>query len=253
MLCKPIKSVPDFDANWVAERKYDGIRAIITVLNKEYYIETRTGQDVTHRFPEIKPVFTHTPYIIDGEICCFDTYGKTEFQAMQKRTQRDANIAEYAELYPATFVAFDTLTVDALDVMHHPLLERKDYLRYFTESLYSNIWKAQSEHPYRYDISRCEQDGWEGLVYKNVNSSYQPNKRGGDWLKYKFLKHGQFWVVGFTHGMGRRHEYFGALVLADFDDGVYHYRGQVGTGFTDMDLIELTDGFKFTVKTDDQV
>jgi bifunctional non-homologous end joining protein LigD len=251
MLCKAIKRIPDLDSNWTVQRKYDGIRAIITVLNNEYFIETRTGQDVTHRFPELHPNFTHTPYIIDGEICCFDDYGFTAFQAIQKRTQRDALINDFAAKYPATFVAFDTLSIDALDVMHHPLHERMDYLSHFVTPD-GHFIKVPSEQTDQLIPQVCESMGWEGLVYKNLHSPYQAGKRGSDWQKFKFLKHGYYWVVGFTHGMGRRQEYFGALVLADLVAGRYKYRGQVGTGFTDMDLIELTDSFKFTTELENR-
>lgn len=239
MLCKPTKVLID-SPDYIVERKYDGIRVQLSVDSTRHYIETRTGQDITHRFPEIQPKIVHQAYILDGEICHFGDNDVTDFQALQARVQRNADVDYYASLYPATLVVFDCLMIDCIGNLHQSLLERKAHLEYFTTD---RIIKA----PYReaYTLTEADVPHWEGLIYKRKLSQYEPGKRTSDWMKYKFVKREKVWVVGFTHGMGRRSNSFGALIVARLIDGVYCYAGTVGTGYTDMDLEILMDMFKF--------
>lgn len=250
MLCKSTKVPLKADDNWIVEQKYDGIRAIMTVRDNEYWIETRTGQDITRRFPELRP--NHgllTTYILDGEIVTFDEAGRTDFQQLQSRIQRDNDILEYAEMYPAFYVVFDCLMVDGIDTMQSPLLYRKGVINNFVTT---HISESGWQYADGVNVRELEAIGYEGVVYKLVNSLYLPGKRGPDWQKYKFTKKEVVWAVGFTHGVGKREGYFGALIVADFIDGKYKYKGTVGTGYTDLDLIELSNSFELVTTQADR-
>lgn len=239
-LCKTIKA-PLIDKDYIMEQKFDGIRAQLTVNSDRYRIESRGGQEITHRFPEIQPLHKRESYVLDGEIVHFNVAGLTDFQAIQARVQREADIEYYASLYPAVFVAFDCLMYESSLITNElSLLGHKDLLPFFETP---NIQIA----PYWLNgiVDKNTHSTWEGFIYKRKDSLYQPGKRSSSWLKYKFVKRETVWAVGFTHGIGRRSGYFGALIVARLADGAYRYAGTVGTGYTDLDLDNITGSFNF--------
>src|SRR5262249_403213 len=73
--------------------------------------------------------------------------------------------------------------------------------------------------------------GFEGIVAKRRNSSYQPGKRSSAWLKYKRIHTTEFVVGGYTRGKGER-DPLGALLLGYWSDGGLRYAGHVGSGLT---------------------
>ncbi len=81
----------------------------------------------------------------------------------------------------------------------------------------------------------------EGIVSKRASSAYHAG-RSSDWLKIKRLESDEFAVVGYTHPKGSRTG-FGSLLLARPDPklaGGWIYAGRVGSGFTDLQLRELS-------------
>ena len=70
--------------------------------------------------------------------------------------------------------------------------------------------------------------GLEGIVGKRAASPYV-SKRSPDWIKINAAKSDDFVVVGYLPpkqgGKG-----FGALLLAQYRDGVLTYAGRVGSG-----------------------
>lgn len=81
----------------------------------------------------------------------------------------------------------------------------------------------------------------EGIMAKKRNSSYLPGKRSKLWLKVKVHHTEECLVIGYTRGRGDREKYFGALHLGQYEDEILHYRGKVGTGFTDAMMAELSE------------
>lgn len=62
--------------------------------------------------------------------------------------------------------------------------------------------------------------------------------RSRDWLKLKCSAQQELVIGGFTPPRGSRTD-LGALLLGHFADGVLHYAGKVGTGFTQATLRDL--------------
>src|SRR5438094_685055 len=80
---------------------------------------------------------------------------------------------------------------------------------------------------------------WSSMVAaKRHDSSYQPGRRGGSWLKIKHQRTQEVVVGGWRPGNGRREGGVGSLLLAvNAGDGL-RYVGRVGTGFNDRQLEE---------------
>jgi bifunctional non-homologous end joining protein LigD len=80
--------------------------------------------------------------------------------------------------------------------------------------------------------------GLEGIISKRASAPYRGG-RGKDWLKVKCVREQEFVVGGYTDPGGAR-KGLGALHVGAYDDaGVLHYRGKVGTGFSDATLRQL--------------
>jgi len=70
---------------WVAEVKYDGTRALLIKSEDGFMIQNRRGINYTRRLPEITEEAENIPgtFILDGEICCFNSDGVSVFTPCQ--------------------------------------------------------------------------------------------------------------------------------------------------------------------------
>src|SRR5205823_8860952 len=84
--------------------------------------------------------------------------------------------------------------------------------------------------------------GLEGIIAKRADSCYEPGRRGGAWLKVKNMRREEFTIVGWEPGEGRREHRIGSLLVArhDPETGELVYAGEVGTGFTERTLDDLS-------------
>lgn len=223
-LCK-LTTEPFCNPDWIWERKFDGTRII---ADTNYHTLTaRSGSDKTEIFPELD-ISTTTSAILDGEVISAD--GLSFQECIQHRVNRYSFTIDF----PTKYMVFDIMEVDGEDICGLELSNRKDIL---SEILIPSATCQVVEY-YNDGIALYKQaidNSWEGVVGKNLRSLYEEGKRR--WLKIKVWQHGQFWVVGFTNGTGKRSGVIGALELED-NNG--NYVGKVGTGFNDLELMEIT-------------
>ncbi|MGY0489552.1 non-homologous end-joining DNA ligase [Streptomyces sp. WG-D5] len=221
----------DFPQGWIFERKLDGIRVLAVRENGRTTIRSRSGRRLDATYPEIVEALDAqegADFTVDGEIVAY-AHGRTDFARLQQRMgltrPRDVAASDVAVKY----YVFDLLRVDGSDVRRLPLRTRKSLLRRaltFTDPLRLSTHRNEGGADLLADACRR---GWEGLIAKRADSTYQP-RRSGDWLKLK-CAHGQEFVVGgFTEPTGSR-EGIGALLLGYYEDDRLRYAGKVGTGF----------------------
>ena len=240
MLATPGK--PFSDPKWVFELKYDGYRLFAEKRGGEVTLYSRAGNDFTTTFPEIVEIVAALPFsqlIVDGEVVVLDARGLPSFALLQKRGRltRRADVARAALELPASIYAFDLLAFEGLDLRGLPLLERKAALRVLLPVAgalrYSEHFDEQGEAMF----DEAERMGLEGIIGKRAASPYV-SKRSTDWIKINAAKSDDFVVVGYLPpkqgGKG-----FGALLLAQYRDGVLTYAGRAGSGFTARDFAAL--------------
>ena len=233
---------PFDNKDWVFEVKWDGVRAIL-LRNKAKgitEIQSRNGKNITHRYPEITKaidsvVKNNESIVLDGEIVVLNKEGIPDFQMHQKRmnveSQRD--IEFLSNDIPATYFVFDILYIDGRNVEDLQLSDRRKILN-----------SLIAEGSKRIRISEyIEQEGkalfksvierrLEGIVAKHKHSKYHEGIRSSAWLKIKAILTQDCVVIGYTKGEGNRHDYFGSLILAAYDDkGKLHFIGHSGSGF----------------------
>ena len=218
---------------WVYEEKYDGDRILAYKEGARVLLLSRNSKDNTGRFPNIAAAIAKlrpTALLLDGEVVVFDKKRVSRFQLLQQ----DRGEPRYA--------VFDCLFADGKDLRREPLSARRRALERVVSSkgvvLLSRRLAANGLAAYEI----AKRDGYEGLVAKDLSSSYV-GKRSRSWLKVKVHQEDEFVIVGYTSPAGSR-KYFGSLLLGAYANGMLHYVGKVGTGFSEATLATLYRQFQ---------
>lgn len=228
------------DPAWFYERKFDGERCLAYRSGDRLRLMTRNKQQVNSTYPELAEALAAqdcADFIVDGEVVAFEG-SQTSFEKLQQRLGVRNPGASLRAAVPVYFYLFDVLWANGRDVRELPLRQRKQVLRgllsFGKPIRYTTHRTRNGESYYAYACA----SGWEGLVVKRADASYQPG-RSKDWLKFKCQAGQEFVIGGYTDPKGSRTG-FGALLLGYYDpDGRLAYAGKVGTGFDDATLASL--------------
>jgi bifunctional non-homologous end joining protein LigD len=232
---------PFSDPNWLFEIKWDGIRTVTYVENEKVRLFSRSKREVTAEFPEFQNLARYLragTAILDGEIVTLDENGRSDFQKLQNRFGVSKPSQKLIGQVPLTYYFFDVLYCNGFDVRKTPLLQRKELLR---DVLRGDDRVRFSEHQLEkgkelYAVAK--EQALEGIVGKQIDSPYTGN-RTGFWLKFKIVNELDAVVVGWT-APRRTRQFFGALVLALYDDKKeLQFIGSAGTGFDQKTQKEL--------------
>lgn len=214
---------------WAHEIKWDGIRLIARVRAGDLCLSTRSERDVTVAFPELAGLAeVGHDLVLDGEAVSF-VEGVPSFSQLVERvhTTSSARARLLATSRPTTYLAFDLLGLDGLDLTPLPWSARRaaleeilpDRARWQVSPQYADgpgLWRATAEQ------------GLEGIVSKRVTSTYQPGVRSADWLKFPHRSAESFVIGGWRPETGRGR--LGAVLVGLPTAGGLTYRGRVGSG-----------------------
>ncbi len=239
MLATLSEGIPD-DGDWVFERKLDGFRAIAVIEKSTVALQSRNAKGLNTKFPSIAKALTviEKSCVIDGEIVAEDSKGNQVFQLLQHGEPLPSK-------YKLKYYVFDILALDGSDVRNFEWSERHDLL----ERLLKKFEPKQVKLVKAIDgelanvLKDAEKAKWEGVLAKEKSSVYTSARRSTLWRKIKFQQTQEAIIVGYTKPEGSR-KGFGALVLAVKEGGDFIYVGNVGTGFNDETLNELSALFK---------
>ena len=119
---------------YVFEEKFDGIRALFEVTKKGVTIFSRSGRDISDKFPElvkagVRSFRAHGIY--DAEICCLDDDNRPHLYTTVGRSHMKdpEKIKEAMRAHPAVAYVFDILEWCNVDLRSCNLEERLRYLR----------------------------------------------------------------------------------------------------------------------------
>ena len=238
--------LPTDGERWGFEFKWDGVRAILFVDDGEVCVQGRRQNEVTDRYPELAGLgsgLDGRSAILDGEIVAIDDRGRPSFQLLQQRMHVSSLIEARRRMatVPVAWLGFDLLALDGRSTMQLPYTERRALLEGLR--IAGPRWQVP---PYHVDdgpsVLQASRDaGLEGVVAKRLDSRYAPGRRSRCWLKLKNHRRQEFVIGGWLVGEGSRSERFGSLMVGYYDDGgQLRYAGNVGTGFSESKLRELT-------------
>jgi bifunctional non-homologous end joining protein LigD len=231
MLATPIAVLPT-GSDWSYEFKWDGVRALLDVSERGVSLSSRAGNDVTIAYPELaNQARGAEDALIDGEIVAF-VDGRPSFEALQTRMHVRAatEATRLAHQTPVTFVAFDLLRRFGVDLTARPLSERRATLeRWLAEDPAWTISPAFEDGAATEAAAR--EHGLEGVVGKRLGSRYRPGVRSPDWVKLRFVRAGDFVVIGWESPAGVDDQ-LSSLVLGYYSGSELTYAGKVGSGLT---------------------
>jgi bifunctional non-homologous end joining protein LigD len=237
--------LPTDRERWGFEFKWDGVRAILFIEGGEVCVQGRRQNEVTDRYPELAGLgaaLDGRAAILDGEIVAIDDRGRPSFQLLQQRMHVSSVIEARRRMatVPVAWLGFDLLVLDGRSTMELPYTERRTLLDGL--GIAGPRWQVP---PYHLDdgtsVLQASRDaGLEGVVAKRLDSRYEPGRRSRCWLKLKNHQRQEFVIGGWLVGEGSRSERFGSLMVGYYDGGQLRYAGNVGTGFTERRLVELT-------------
>jgi bifunctional non-homologous end joining protein LigD len=236
--------LPPEDGRWAFEIKWDGVRAIGYGEGGRLRLESRNGNDITPRYPELRDLGralgTHE-VVLDGEIVAFDADGCPSFQRLQSRMHLASEhaVRRKSQTEPVVFVLFDLLHLDGRSLLREPYEARREALAGL--GLAGPAWQAPSHHvgdgAALLELARAR--GLEGVVAKRLDCPYTPGRRSPGWIKVKNVRRASLVIGGWLAGEGGRSGRLGALLVGFHEDGVLRYAGRVGTGFTEAELARV--------------
>ena len=249
MLAKLETSLPKPDEAYGFEFKWDGIRAVAYVDGGRVRLQSRTGEDITPRYPEIHPMgraLGSAEVILDGEIVALDAKGRPSFEEIQQRMGLTAEneIRRKMKDVPVTYMVFDLMWRDGHSMIDQPYVERRKALA--SLKLSGPSWQTP---PFEKGGGASMKDasakgGLEGVMAKKLDSRYEPGRRSGAWQKIKNHDRQELVIGGWLDGEGKRQGYPGSLLVGYYKDRKFVYAGKVGTGFTDRTLDDLNARLK---------
>lgn len=246
MFARSDTELPPDDGNWALEMKWDGVRALAYCDGSRVRLISRTGQDVTLTYPELRGLGSalgRRQALLDGEVVALGDSGWPDFEALQPRmhvSSADAARRLAAE-FPVTYLAFDLLHLDGRPLLDAPYAGRRALLDGL--GLNGPHWQTPPSftgEPRAGVQAVSVQHGLEGVVAKRLDSRYEPGKRSGSWRKVKNMHRQEAVIGGWRPGKGNRTGQIGSLLVGVQEPGGLVYAGHVGTGFTDQALRLLT-------------
>ncbi|HEU5108269.1 MAG TPA: non-homologous end-joining DNA ligase [Micromonosporaceae bacterium] len=214
---------------WAYEFKWDGVRAIGELRAGVARFFARAGPEITAAYPELAPLAAGpTDAVVDGEVVVLDSHGRPSFVSLAERmhVRERHRAARLAASLPVTYMIFDLLRLDGLDLTALPYVERRATLDAL--GLAGPHWltpPSYTDGPAT--TAAAEENSLEGVVAKRLDSIYRPGQRTPDWIKVKLELTADFVVGGWRPGARR---IGGLLVGVPGGPAGMRFGGRVGGG-----------------------
>jgi len=258
MLASPIESRSvDTLSDYIAEEKFDGMRAQVHHSEKKVEIYSRDLNEITRSFPEIQNFFKERALpelVLDGEICVYYDEKIQPFQLLQKRMGLKKPSRKILNELPVLFIAYDLLYMDSSPVFDLPLEQRRDKLEALSESHripLSNQFELNDSDILDELFDRAIAHGNEGLMLKKRGSGYEYGQRGKSWLKVKKPGGTLDTVMMYAHaGSGKRGGLYSDFTLGISVKNDERYEeefvpiGKAYGGYTDEELKKMNSEIK---------
>lgn len=250
------------DGKAAVEYKLDGERIQVHKGKGRVELFSRRLEKITDHYPDvaeaIKSIKTEEA-ILEAEVVAINplTDEFLPFQELMHR-RRKYDIKQAMENYPVVMNFFDVLYMDGDDKTSLTYLQRRQLIKKIIQGsrnekirLVPQIIVQKSEQIDKFMASAIE-NGCEGLMIKQLKSTYRAGNREFAWVKLKREYRSDLAdtldlvIIGALYGRGRRVGRYGALLLAAYDSKSDMFRStcKVGAGFTDQHLEQFFDNLE---------
>jgi DNA ligase-1 len=241
------------------ESKYDGLRQQIHMDRKRKKVEiySRNLEVLTPMFPEIVDAaldeISADSAIIEGEAIGYNE-ATDQFLPFQETIQRKRKhgIEEMSKEMPLTLFSFDIMYLNGKDTMSKPYSERRELLESVLKKrrMIRLSDRIVTDDPKKIDqyFNTVIEDGLEGIMAKDLGSSYVAGARKFSWIKLKRSYKGELSdtldlvILGYFLGKGLRAEFkFGGLLAGVYNDkeDIFETITRIGTGFSEAQMKSL--------------
>ena len=240
--------------DWLAEWKWDDIRAQLVSRNGELYIWSRGEELLTDKFPELHEAGRQLPdgTVLDGEIVCFKNDKPLSFNILQTRIGRKNLTKKILTEAPVAFLAYDLLESGGGDVRPHPQAERRQLLEALFREVdpdgplklspvveFSDWAELEALHP------KSREYVAEGFMLKRKAAPYLTGRKKGDWWKWKVDPFSVDAVMVYAmKGHGRRAELYTDYTFAVWDSDVLIPFAKAYSGLTNKEIREVDSFIK---------
>lgn len=215
----------------IAQVKWDGVRVLAYFDKQQLKLYNRSLNERTATYPELQelPSLAHSDsFILDGEIVSLDDKGEPSFHDVMRRDRlkKAHQIAKGVEVNPIFYMVFDIIFWDGKWVNDRPLNERLGILK---EELDQNnsVRLVQSHENGEQLFAVIKDKGMEGIVWKDLNSSYVINGKSDSWKKIKNYQD----IFATVCGVTLRGKIINTFLLGLYDShNQLRYIGSAGTG-----------------------
>ncbi len=231
---------------FAAEWKWDGVRVQAVAEAGVRRIYTRTGDDISHTFPDVLAAMDFEA-AIDGELLVRRPDGApASFNDLQQRLNRKTVSKRQMDERPAFIRAYDLLQAGGEDLRSLTFRERRGRLETFIGAAGGDRFDLSPLVPVTdlADLGALRNappsDEIEGLMLKRWDSIYEAGRPKGPWFKWKRDPHLIDAVMMYAQrGHGKRSSFY-----SDFTFGVWRGDeltpvGKAYFGFTDEELKDL--------------
>ncbi|OCT11151.1 DNA ligase [Paenibacillus pectinilyticus] len=216
--------------HFISQIKWDGVRMLLYFDGSTTKLFNRRSNERTLQYPELtqtKDFCSARSVILDGEIIAL-SQGKPSFYEIMRRdsARKSTTIANAARQVLITYMVFDVLYCDGTWVTHLSLKERQAALdKIIQPNQHVQLVTSHNDMEALYNVV-AEHD-LEGIVIKDLNSTYLINGKDKRWLKKKMFKD----LFAVVSGVTYRDKMVNSLFLGLYDDqNQLWYIGNAGTG-----------------------
>ncbi|XP_043706255.1 DNA ligase 1 [Telopea speciosissima] len=274
MLAKPTKGVSEIldkfqGMEFTCEYKYDGERAQIHYMEDgSVEIYSRNAERNTAKFPDVVLAVTRVKkssvksFVLDCEVVAYDREKQKiqPFQILSTRARKGVTLSDVK--VDVCIFAFDLLYINGRPLLPEQLNIRRQHL-YDSFEIEPGVFEfakaitSDDLEVIQKFLEDAVESSSEGLIVKTLNrdATYEPSKRSHNWLK---LKKDYMDSLGDSldlvpiaafHGRGKRTGFYGAFLLACYDDKNEEFQSicKIGTGFSEAMLEECSNSVRTKV------
>lgn len=248
MLSHPLEDEKLVFQDYAAEWKYDGIRIQLISNEQGAAIFTRTGDDISHAFPDLLGKIKFNA-VLDGELLVRTNDQIGSFNDLQQRLNRKKPDKKLLDQYPAYVIVYDALFLEGEDMRGLGYTERRDKLNewwqrhpidymHVSESL--EVLDQQQLDELRRKSNRVDIPYIEGLMLKRKDSLYVSGRPKGLWYKWKRDPLVIDAVMMYAQrGHGKRSSFYSDYTFGCWRGEELLPVGKAYSGFTDEELRKI--------------
>lgn len=234
--------------DWLAEWKWDGIRAQLIRRGGEVLLWSRGQELVSPQFPEVAEAARAIPEgtVLDGEILAWGPDGVLPFNALQRRLNRKRVGPGIMERAPARFLAYDLLEWQGADWRDRPLRERRPPMQTAVSAAAGKVIRSSPtvDDPDWPGLAarrlEARRRGVEGLMLKRLDAPYGVGRVKGPWVKWKVDPLSLDAVLLYAQrGHGRRASLYSDYTFAVRDGEDWVPLAKAYSGLTDAEIRQV--------------